>query len=1044
MTSARAACGALAPKAALEPSRAAGPVKGRNGRPAQEIGGGLSGRFFDPRGWTVTARLRLFKDDNFLPGGYFALDRHGVRHEIAGWSPAAAERHGRELMGRLLARGAIAARDVSVCASHERVHSPSGQHWLPTARATERDGHALYWAQRAAAIPTEPLPRGEPAFERGYRQARREFGWLTGLALTQQALTVAGLAATPIRLGSGYSIVDARSGHRIRYDWNGPRGGRERHAHGEVITATGIRGDGGVAGQVVLRPTPGSGRVGDGAMAPRTPSSPRGAPANRPSGAGGGPSDRGGTLAGTGPERAAAGAPREPPLAPRVATTLAGGQRPLAEALMPRLRGLSEQALRALLDPPAGPPTQGQIGALRDASLQLLAQRPGGLSATERRALDARLRQELDQRSPDAQRRWLIDLASSPGLSRTLLASVARRAAVSAPPTGTASLRVVQQQLQQPQLQAPATRSGGSGSGGPFEPLPDRLPDLSSLATWLGRLRERGELAGWLDRPEAPRELGNALLGIGGRTQRFDRDTDAVAMSSLAQVIRGLDEAGLAELGPDVLQRMLGRGGPYQAALDGYQRLVGRTQEDRRLAHDGTLPPPEADLPWAIQGLLRALATARARYPGAPTDGARPSAVTDAQGRPFALSGGRVTSPLLLQPGTRIPDQAYEPTGLVTDGRHHAVIPDVHGNSDLLAALLKQLRTLMVGQRIEPGQMVLSQLGDEINKGPDPAGVVGLLRGVKALAIDGGDPGAIAALDPATQRAVQELGLGRLASVRLFEGNHEDPLTYALHMTRGIPTDRFARAVADMLGKGLDNTVVSWIKRHPDAFSTEDRAWLARATRVYPVPQQSDDHRAPWVWRDPDSPGPGRAASREEVQAHYNRFRAAWIGALERTGALAHFGSLQTAAEAGGFLFFHAAPPITAAQARELREHLRQGSSLPDSTRRHLIWTRGPEDPTLLQTYDTAVAGLDDPWRGLIGGHTMGGALGRTPTTTSWFLDLGFGRHTLPMMHITPDGRVALVIAQRTPQGIEVHSARPSDFLPIGLGNRQLPNRFAP
>jgi hypothetical protein len=267
MTSARAACGALAPKAALEPSRAAGPVKGRNGRPAQEIGGGLSGRFFDPRGWTVTARLRLFKDDNFLPGGYFALDRHGVRHEIAGWSPAAAERHGRELMGRLLARGAIAARDVSVCASHERVHSPSGQHWLPTARATERDGHALYWAQRAAAIPTEPLPRGEPAFERGYRQARREFGWLTGLALTQQALTVAGLAATPIRLGSGYSIVDARSGHRIRYDWNGPRGGRERHAHGEVITATGIRGDGGVAGQVVLRPTPGSGRVGGGARA---------------------------------------------------------------------------------------------------------------------------------------------------------------------------------------------------------------------------------------------------------------------------------------------------------------------------------------------------------------------------------------------------------------------------------------------------------------------------------------------------------------------------------------------------------------------------------------------------------------------------------------------------------------------------------------------------------------------------------------------------------------------------------------------------------
>jgi len=57
-------------------------VKGRAGRPAQEIGGRLSGRFPDARGGTGTARLRLFQEDDVLRGGCFAPDRFGQRHEI--------------------------------------------------------------------------------------------------------------------------------------------------------------------------------------------------------------------------------------------------------------------------------------------------------------------------------------------------------------------------------------------------------------------------------------------------------------------------------------------------------------------------------------------------------------------------------------------------------------------------------------------------------------------------------------------------------------------------------------------------------------------------------------------------------------------------------------------------------------------------------------------------------------------------------------------------------------------------------------------------
>jgi hypothetical protein len=59
--------------------------------------------------------------------------------------------------------------------------------------------------------------------------------------------------------------------------------------------------------------------------------------------------------------------------------------------------------------------------------------------------------------------------------------------------------------------------------------------------------------------------------------------------------------------------------------------------------------------------------------------------------------------------------------------------------------------------------------------------------------------------------------------------------------------------------------------------------------------------------------------------------------------------------------------------------------------------------------------------------------------TSAFFIDAGFGLNTLILMHITDDGRVALVAAKRSAQGIK--------FVPLpieglaGLGNGDLPNR---
>jgi hypothetical protein len=55
---------------------------------------------------------------------------------------------------------------------------------------------------------------------------------------------------------------------------------------------------------------------------------------------------------------------------------------------------------------------------------------------------------------------------------------------------------------------------------------------------------------------------------------------------------------------------------------------------------------------------------------------------------------------------------------------------------------------------------------------------------------------------------------------------------------------------------------------------------------------------------------------------------------------------------------------------------------------------------------------------------------------------MGFGLNALPMLLVKPDGRMTLLVARRTPQGIQVQVGRPSDILPTALGNAELANRF--
>ena len=181
---------------------------------------GLVAVFFDDReGITYTVRMPLFKDDNWNLGGYFTI-ASGKRVPIEGWSPQAAQGRGRELIQALLVAGRIDPSLISARRTHERcLGGDGGQHWLPLARQTFRDGQAAYWAYDAARIPTGSAPKGgSPEFERGWREARTVRSVAAGMAVVSNMLAVAGPVATAFRMPQGYALKNDR-GRTLTVTW---------------------------------------------------------------------------------------------------------------------------------------------------------------------------------------------------------------------------------------------------------------------------------------------------------------------------------------------------------------------------------------------------------------------------------------------------------------------------------------------------------------------------------------------------------------------------------------------------------------------------------------------------------------------------------------------------------------------------------------------------------------------------------------------------------------------------------------------------------
>ncbi|MCY3015613.1 MAG: metallophosphoesterase [Planctomycetota bacterium] len=561
---------------------------------------------------------------------------------------------------------------------------------------------------------------------------------------------------------------------------------------------------------------------------------------------------------------------------------------------------------------------------------------------------------------------------------------------------------------------------------GAFLALQD-ASDFSELVATLNTLREKSWFSNWLNTSEAHDAIVTALSRIWGQTidlKSGDR-TETLATFARAMTRKTADE--LAKLGTDVIVRLLEKGGVYGAGLNDYNR---RLSEDLPLSAPGTISPDIQELHDAVTLLLQAQGISR---PGSEGD---QSLITGAMGRPFDTKDGRVTSPLLLTPDAPFHWTAWQDTGL-RPTQHLFAIGDVHGNMDLLEALLKKVGELANAPGISIREFLVVTLGDYLNKGKNPARVLALLR-----ALDMSSQPGNTALDKETERALDELGLLGLGNFIALAGNHEEPGgSYSGHLNILSEIDLYARETASMLDKGLLDTIRSYLAEYPGAFSPMDHSWLTRALTKFPSPQatrNSGNQRAGWTWRGASS-RQGEMLGDEQAHEFYRHFRKIWVGAFQEVGHLDFFNRLRIAFQEGPFLLTHGAPPVKLEQMRDLQAYLNENDSkpLPPNTQRHLIWTRALEIDDLLKQYSAISAAPG----GVVFGHTMGGAYQRDGNKLAFGLDLGFGRNMLAMLAVKPDGRATLITARRTAQGIQVFAVPPSEFLPR-LGNRALANRL--
>ena len=578
---------------------------------------------------------------------------------------------------------------------------------------------------------------------------------------------------------------------------------------------------------------------------------------------------------------------------------------------------------------------------------------------------------------------------------------------------------------------------GGGGLPAPTDPANEAFlalqaaSDFPALVGTLNTLREKSGFSNWLNTLEAHDAIVTALSRIWGQTIDLKSGDRTEALATFARAMMPKTAFELAKLGTDVIVRLLEKGGVYGATLSEYTQRVSAAWE---LSAPGTISPDIEAINEAVTLLLRAQGISRS---GVPTSEGAQSRITDAMGRPFNTTGGRVTSPLLLTPGDPIPDTAWEKTGL-KPGQQFFAIGDVHGNYDLLKALLKKIGELATALGMSIREFLVVTLGDYLNKGKNPARVLALLR-----ALDMSSQPGNTALDADTKRALDELGLLGLGKFIALAGNHEEPGgSYSGHLNLLSKIDLYARETASMLDRcGLLDTIRSYLAEYPDAFSLKGHAWLTQALTKYPSPQatgNSDNQRAGWTWKGASSQQ-GETLGDEQAHEFYKRFRTEWVGAFKKVGDLDFFLKLRIAYQQGPFLMTHGAPPVNSEQMRDLQAYLSGGGGIPLSskTQGHLIWTRALEINDLLTQYSAISAAPG----GVVFGHTMGGAYQRDGNKLAFGLDLGFGRNMLAMLAVKPDGRATLIIARRTPQGIQVFAVPPSEYLPR-LGNRALANRF--
>lgn len=392
------------------------------------------------------------------------------------------------------------------------------------------------------------------------------------------------------------------------------------------------------------------------------------------------------------------------------------------------------------------------------------------------------------------------------------------------------------------------------------------------------------------------------------------------------------------------------------------------------------------------------------------------------------------TSPLFIDRTGQIPDTKFEPSAIYTGGKHLFVIPDVHGNSDLLRAHIVLINQQMRALKLDPKDIEVVFLGDYINKGHNPRDTVNIARGMQPV------PGsAISVLnanfqnDPELQRALLDL-LG--AGVTCLRGNHEDFNTYAMHMTMNTDPLTYGKHTGDVLGKGLDNTVRSYYPEMSDA----DKAWFEQNLNRYPF---YDSTKMQWRWKGKNANSSDPSPTTNEVEDFYNDFRTRWVEVLENTGHLGFFmQQLVPVAQLGNTFFMHGSPPITGHEWDDVEKYLSEGTPLPLTTQRDLMWRRGPT------SFENLVgAASSRPWgTNTFNGHTMGGGYGHLTTdngtTTQYYLDIGFGLNSLGMVVVLPDGRITFHVAERTKSGdVQTGFERISDVLP-GMGGGELPNRF--